>query len=280
MKDVLAVLTPSLGDDLGQGANYALALASVTRSHLTLLITEIERGHHHGLQGEPDNMQGGTEMISPQSIAERFVRTANLCRSAADQASVSCTVLPQEERTVAIREALIEHAQVRDVVVLDVLGPLHYPRQDVVEAVLFNSGRPIILVPAGAHPFREQSRALFAWDATRSAVRALHDALPLLMRAQEVLIVSVTDDKELRAPRSGEDLCRYLARWSIDARFEPVERKDRTVGATLHLCALQTGAELLVMGGFAHAREREFMFGSATRDIFQSTLEIPILLSH
>ena len=67
MKDVLAVLTPSLGDDLGQGANYALALASVTRSHLTLLITEIERGHHHGLQGEPDNMQGGTEMISPQS---------------------------------------------------------------------------------------------------------------------------------------------------------------------------------------------------------------------
>ena len=160
------------------------------------------------------------------------------------------------------------NAKVRDAVILGVHGPLNYPRQGLVEAVLFGSGRPVLLVPPTARPFSERT-ILVAWDATRSAVRALYDALPLLIRVRKVVIASVIDDKVLPAPRSGEEVCRYLARWDIDACFDALERQQQNVGQDLLSHALRLDADLLVMGGFGHAREREFLFGSATRDIFQ-----------
>ena len=145
--------------------------------------------------------------------------------------------------------------------------------------VLFGSGHPIILVPPSVHtPAAE--RALVAWDGTRSAVRSLHDALPILTHAREVVVVTVTDDKELRAVRSGDKVCRYLSRWGVQARFELLQRGSRNVGDVLLGRAAEIEAALVVMGGFGHAREREFLFGSATRDIFQSTLQTAVLLSH
>jgi nucleotide-binding universal stress UspA family protein len=174
---------------------------------------------------------------------------------------------------------LIDSAQVRDVVIFDVSGSLRHPRQGLVEAVLFGSGRPIILAPAGVHvPSAE--RAVVAWDGTRSAARALHDALPLLTHAREVVVTTVADDKELRALRSGDEVCRYLGRWGVQGSFELLQRDSRNVGDVLLGHAAEIEAGLLVMGGFAHAREREFLFGSATRDIFRSTLETAVLLSH
>jgi nucleotide-binding universal stress UspA family protein len=90
----------------------------------------------------------------------------------------------------------------------------------------------------------------------------------------------VIDDKEFRDAVSGEDLCRYLRRSDIDARFESARRGSVNVGAALLTCARRIEADLLVMGGFGHAFERELMFGSATREIFQSAIDLPILLSH
>lgn len=167
----------------------------------------------------------------------------------------------------------------RDLTILDVQGPLRYPRQGLVEGILFGSGRPIGLIPPIA-PLLENGKILVGWDATPSAVRAVHDALPLLTKAREVVIMSVIDDKAFRAPHSGTDLCHYLRRWGVDARFETVKRGSKNVGDVLLDQARRLGASLLVMGGFGHAREREFIFGSATRDIFKSNPEIPVLLSH
>jgi nucleotide-binding universal stress UspA family protein len=250
MKDLLAVITPISGDAPGCATNYALALAGVSGAHLSALIVEFE----------PDSTAspvGNMQATRSVSATERLTRTTELIQAAAKLANVPCSLLPKGHSR-SLRDVLIDNAQVRDLVIIDVQGPLRHP-----------AVRPIV-----------EGRALVAWDATRSAVRALHDALPLLIRAREVVVMSVTDDKEFQATHSGEDICRYLGRWDIHSRFEPVKRGSQNVGDILLDGAARIKADLLVMGGFGHPREREFVFGSATRDVFQSNLEVAVLLSH
>jgi nucleotide-binding universal stress UspA family protein len=277
MKDLFAVVTPVLasGDTPPHSASYALALAALSGAHLSALVSEVDAASPI----EYDNIRGGNVITKSGFMTERLTRTRELIQAAAKLTNLTCSFLAAEDRSRSLRDVLVDNAQVRDLVIFDVEGPLRHPRQGLVEALLFGSGRPLILVPRAARPVAE-GVALVAWDATRSAVRALHDALPLLIRAQEVAIVSVTDDKEIPAARSGEDICRYLGRWGINSRFDPVKRGSQKVGDALLDCAAQMKADLLVMGGFGHAREREFLFGSATRDVFQSNLEVAVLLSH
>lgn len=278
MKDLLTVPTLHSENELGSAAQFTLALARSFGAHLTALITEIEPGLPSP-PIEPDNMQGGVEAPESLSPSERVARIASLVQEASALAGVPCTILQEERGSSSLRKVLIDNACVRDLVTLDVSGPLRYPRQGLVEAVLFSTGRPIILVPTAADSLID-GRILIAWDATRSAVRALHDALPLLKLAREVVVISVIDDKDFQESFSGKDLCRYLYRWDIDARFEIAKRGSLTVGAALLECARKIEADFLVMGGYGHAFERELIFGSATRDILQSAIELPILLSH
>jgi hypothetical protein len=102
----------------------------------------------------------------------------------------------------------------------------------------------------------------------------------MLTRANNVAVVSVIDDKTFSIPGSEAGLCRYLARWNIDATFEAINRGNLNVGMCLLTHAIRADANLLVMGGHAHAFERTLMFGSATRDIFGANIEIPVFLSH
>ena len=163
--------------------------------------------------------------------------------------------------------------------IIDVRGPLDPARKELVEAALFSGGRPIILVPPSP-PVVADNRIVVAWDGTRSAVRAVRDALPLLVSAREVLVVSAIDDKLFPTPHSGHALCRYLARWNVDAQFNTIHRETMNIGTTLLAYARQADADLLVMGAFAHGFERALMLGSATRDIFDARITIPVLLSH
>jgi nucleotide-binding universal stress UspA family protein len=279
MKDILAIIASGSGKTLAQPGTYSLSLAARMGSHVTAIIAEIER-FSPAAQLEPDNMQGASRPVTSPALAERLGQTADLVRSEAHRAEVSLTILEHADNSpYPLREIVTSSAQVRDLSILDVHGPLTYPRQGLVEAVLFGSGRPVLLVPPGAPAFSGRM-VVVGWDATRSATRALHDALPLLTKARKAVVISLSDDKVFRLPESGPEVCRYLERWGIDASFDAPKRKQDKIGNELLLHAKRLKADLLVMGGFGHAREREFLFGSATRDIFQSHLELPVLMSH
>ena len=279
MKDLLAIIPSGSGKTLAQPGTYSLSLAARMGSHVTAIIAEIER-FNPAAQLEPDNMQGDSRPVTSPALAERLGQTADLVRSEAHRAEVSLTILEHADNSpYPLREIVTSSAQVRDLSILGVHGPLTYPRQGLVEAVLFGSGRPVLLVPPGAPAFSGRM-VVVGWDATRSATRALHDALPLLTKARKAVIISLSDDKVFRLPESGPEVCRYLERWGIDASFDAPKRKQDKIGNELLLHAKRLEADLLVMGGFGHAREREFLFGSATRDIFQSHLELPVLMSH
>jgi nucleotide-binding universal stress UspA family protein len=147
------------------------------------------------------------------------------------------------------------------------------------EYVLLNAGRPVLLVPPEYWRLHGGHVAI-AWDGQREAARAVADAMPLLLRASHVTIVGVWDDRgEPQAdsePVAG--LRHYLQRHGIVAGVRNVQ-KSGPVGANLLEAVSALGADMLVAGGYGHARVRELVMGGTTRTLMHQA-PVPLLLSH
>jgi nucleotide-binding universal stress UspA family protein len=147
--------------------------------------------------------------------------------------------------------------------------------------VLMRAGRPVLVVPPGVSTL-EGRRVLVAWKETREARRAVADALPLLVRAEEVLVIEVVSgdaDEVEQARRRVGDVAALLARHGATARGDTAELRGRAVADELLLAAERHGADLIVAGGYGHARLRELAFGGVTRDLLARCPKC-CLLSH
>lgn len=148
-------------------------------------------------------------------------------------------------------------------------------------AMLFESGRPVLVVPAEHAveiPFRH---VVVAWLPTREATRAVHDALPLLASANSIDVVTVEpalSDMDHGAD-PGVDIATHLARHGLPVNVHTVAGGGQSVAAALLRHARESGAQLLVAGGYGHSRLREWALGGTTRELLHSG-ELPILLSH
>jgi len=150
-------------------------------------------------------------------------------------------------------------------------------REIMAESVLFESGRPALIVPYVAlTPFRLET-VLIAWDGSATAARALGDAMPFLARAKQVEILTVADEPS-EAEASGQQMVRHLERHGVAAQFRGLPRADG-VASTLLSHAFDAQADLMVMGGYGHSRMREFILGGATREVLE-TMTLPVLMSH
>jgi hypothetical protein len=208
MKDLLALVTPALDDVLEQPAVYAFSLAGKLGAQVTTMVGTIEP-FQEIRSGDVDNMQGLGAPRQPPSLQDRFARTTELIQSAAGRAGVACEILTGSDGPSLSGQTVTAAAQIRDLTAIAVHGPLTYPRQGLVEAALFGSGRPVLAIPPSTQPF-SGGVIVVGWDATRSAVRALHDALPLLTRTGDVVVATVSGDKQPPVLASGPAVCRYL----------------------------------------------------------------------
>lgn len=150
--------------------------------------------------------------------------------------------------------------------------------QDMAQAVVFGSGRPVILMPSSA-PAASLDHIAIAWDGSSVAARALGDALPFLAEGGRISVLTVRDEKLLSGPDPAGSLASSLQKRGFNAA--PVESAlgKRTIAEALQETALSNGAQLLAMGGFGHSRIRDFVLGGATKGIL-AELRLPILLSH
>lgn len=148
---------------------------------------------------------------------------------------------------------------------------------DLVQTLVFEAGRPVLVLPEGASETFGLDDVVVAWDGTRAAARAVADAMPLLERAGKVRIVTVGRDKPLPEHGSAHDLATHLRRNGVEATAQEVERGSLSVGEALDQAA--GPADLMVMGAFGHSRIRDFFLGSATRHMLKKPRR-PTLLSH
>lgn len=151
--------------------------------------------------------------------------------------------------------------------------------RQVAEAILFGSGRPLVLLPESRTVPGTFAHVAVAWDGSRVAARALGDARPLIARAGKVSVLTVTGEKPLKEGESGETIVAMLRRSGVSADYVPVPVGGGPIAQTLQEGAAGCGADILVMGGFGHSRLRDFVLGGATAGVF-GDLRMPVLLSH
>src|SRR5580704_6464983 len=173
------------------------------------------------------------------------------------------------------------HAYYADLVVIarpESAGPSTGP-PGLAESLVLSSGRPIIMFPARG-TVSQVRRILVAWNATRESIRAVADALPLLVKAKAVQVL-VVDHERNRAGHGqdpGADIARHLTRHDAQVEVQRLSSGGKDVGQLLLSQAAAFGADLLVMGAYGHSQLREWMFGGVTRTVlYQAAL--PVLLS-
>lgn len=151
----------------------------------------------------------------------------------------------------------------------------------LVEAAFMDSGRPAVILPYAGTPSPLLRRVLVAWNGSREAARAVHDALPFLTGAQAttLLIVDTAGQDGTADEMPGADIAAHLARHGVKVQVRAVPSAGLAVGDVILSQAADEGADLLIMGGYGHSRMREMVLGGATRQLL-AQMTLPVLLSH
>ena len=196
--------------------------------------------------------------------------------------SFECRIAHSPDLDIASTVAL--HARYADLLVIGQANPddgdtlPHLPEQ-----VALVSGRPVLVVPfvRSATPGHLGERVLVAWDAGREATRAVHDALPLLVRAKVVHILCVNPKSTLmgHGAEPGTDIALHLARHGVRAEVHRTVAQERAEGEAILSSAFDRGADLIVAGAYGHSRMRELVLGGVTRTLLRS-MTVPVLMAH
>lgn len=173
---------------------------------------------------------------------------------------------------------LVEYARLRDLTIVPAEAN-ELADQPSAEALIFESGRPVLMVPRKPRKSFALNSVTVAWDFSRPAARAVGDALPLLTKAKRVHVVTVTNDKRIDTKRSGPELAKHLARHAVEVILESIDAAGRPIGEVLESATRAHDSDLLVMGAYGHSRLREFVLGGATRSMITRP-SLPVLLSH
>jgi nucleotide-binding universal stress UspA family protein len=149
----------------------------------------------------------------------------------------------------------------------------------IAENTLFESGRPVIVVPYIQKGPLKLDRVMVCWDGSRPAARAIADAMPLLERAGLVEVVIVASDPGKEDEIPGADMGQHLARHGLNVDVKRITEGDIDVADVLLSHAADSSVDFIVMGGFGHSRLREFVLGGVTHSILRS-MTAPVLMSH
>lgn len=150
----------------------------------------------------------------------------------------------------------------------------------LIEMALFESGRPLVVVPYTQRERLKLEKIVCCWDGSRTAARAINDALPFLKRAQAVELLTVSTEKNHNGREvPGIDIGAHLARHDIKVEVESIPAADIDVTNAILSHVSDCSADMIVIGGYGHSRLREFVLGGVTRQML-STMTVPVLMSH
>ena len=281
------LLLPLTGTAAGEAAlSTALQIARAFNAHVSALHVRVDSRDVAPLAGEGlsgamiEEMMTATEKESADRSAaihalfDRFVLQHGVTLSAprrGDEATASFDIVTGREDDLVAQLArladlaVVPHPEAGD----DVSS------SDALHAVLFDSGRPVLIAPPAA-PSSIGARVCVAWNGTAESAAAVLGALPWLKRAETVRILCA-DEYQRRGPAAPE-LARYLALHGVraeTAQFRPIERE---VGRGLLAAAGEFGADLLAMGAYSHSRLRQLILGGVTRHVLEHS-RVPVLMS-
>jgi nucleotide-binding universal stress UspA family protein len=145
-----------------------------------------------------------------------------------------------------------------------------------LESALFESGRPLLIVPPD--PVEQIGRKIaIAWNGSTETARTVAFAQPFLQQAEEILIVSV--GQGMVPGPSGQDLAQNMTRSGLAIRARHVDAEGRSIGEAMLAESRAFGADLLIKGAYTQSRLRQMIFGGATSHILAHA-DLPVFMAH
>lgn len=276
LKDILVHIDE--GRSCRARLDAAIALAATHNAHLIGLYVLTR-----------PKLPGYIQAQIPEHVVRQQVRISEEAAAAAQQmfeertrrSAIAVEWRREEGQAVSV---VALHGRYADLVIAgqrDATGEEGVDDPTMPDQLILSTGRPVLLVPHGGEFPVIGRRVLVAWDASRLATRAVNDALPLLEKAKEVVVMAIN-------PKTGEaahgeipsaDICLHLARHGIRAEAQHQYADDIAVGALLLSRAADEGIDLIVCGAYGHARWRELVLGGVTRHLL-AHMTVPVLMSH
>ena len=282
------LLLPLTGTAVGEAAlSTALIIARSWNAHVTALHVRVDSRDVAPLAGEGlsgamiEEMMSATEKESSErahavrSMFDRFVAQHEVIVSEA-RAGSDCATASFSAVTGREEDLVAQQARLADVTVVphpdageDVSS------SDALHAVLFDSGRPVMISPRTA-PKTVGARVCLGWNGTAESASAVLAALPWLQRAEAVRILSA-DGYQRRGPAAPE-LAAYLALHGVHADIVMFQSINGVVGAGLLAAARDFGCDLLAMGAYSHSRLRQLILGGVTRHVLENSA-LPVMMN-
>lgn len=276
LKDITAILWS--GEGSSRALDAGVALASAGGAHLTvvLAVPELEIPAVVGVSLS-------SEIIARQH-AEAFAlakeQAAGL-EERARRAGITFEIRIDQALSGVLPRHVARHARHADLVVVsqaaedqpELAGRL-------IEATFMDSGRPALVIPYIGTRKLPPERVICAWDGSREASRALHDALPLLRGAEQVMVTTVDPDGLGGVgAQPGADIAAHLARHGVKVVVERLDTDGMSVGDVLLSQVGAWEADMLVMGAYGHSRFREMILSGATIHLLRH-MTVPVLFAH
>ena len=222
------------------------------------------------------------EVIQMQEVDNEKATKAAIDRfmAASQRAGVSAEPLTLSASVAGVGDQFGRLARRFDLSIVGQAEPDSGPVEEVIaEAALFESGRPVILVPYIQKAPLKLDYVVLCWDGSRAATRAIADAMPLLRRAGRVEVLIVSNERGKQDEIEGADIAEHLARHDLKVEVRRTVAGDIDVADVILSHTADVGCDFIVMGGYGHSRLREFVLGGVTRSIFR-TMTAPVLMSH
>lgn len=275
IKDIVVNL--SVGEAGSFAGDYAVSVASALDAHVTgiafvydAIVPVAATGY---IPPEVIEAQQRDSDTAAKAALNRFAAAASRAGVSAEPVKVAASFAGAGEQfgLIARRFDLVVAGQAE-------------PEKDTVEeliaeSALFESGRPVIVVPYIQKAPLKLDHVMVCWDGSRAATRAIADAMPLLERADQVEVVIAGNERGKRDEIPGADMGQHLARHGLKVDVKRITGGDIDIADALLSHAADANIDFVVMGGYGHSRLREFVLGGVTRSILRA-MTTPTLLSH
>jgi nucleotide-binding universal stress UspA family protein len=275
IKDIVVNLGVSEGG--GFAGDYAVSVAGALDAHLTGI----------AFLYDPVVPVTATGYITPEVIETQQRDSEEAATAAIDRlaASAARAGIPAEPLTLSASFAgagdqFSRIARRFDLAIVGQGEPQTSSVEEIIaESTLFESGRPVIIVPYIQKTPLKLDRVMICWDGSRPAARAIADAMPLLERSGFVEVVIIANERGKQDEIAGADMGQHLARHGLKVDVNRMTGGSIDVADALLSHAADSGADFIVMGGYGHSRLREFVLGGVTHTILRS-MTAPVLMAH
>jgi nucleotide-binding universal stress UspA family protein len=275
IKDIVVNL--GVNTERGPVGDYAVSVADALHAHLTGIafvydpIVPVSGAGY--IPAEVIETQQADNEAAAKAAIDRFSAATNRAGLSAEPLTITASLSGAGDQFGRIARRF-------DLAIVGQAEPETSTLDEIIaESTLFESGRPMIMVPYIQKTPLKLDNVMVCWDGSRQAARAIADAMPLLVKAGKIEIVIITNERGKQDEIEGADIGQHLARHGLKVDVHRIPGGNIDVADAILSHASDSGADFMVMGGYGHSRLREFVLGGVTHTIFRS-MTIPALMSH